>query len=115
FVAVIGPNGAGKTTLLRALAGLQAPSTGRILHGGRDVRTISTRERARMVSYLAQDGSISSPLRVSALVALGRLPRRDASAAENAAAIQRALAATDAAALADRSIDTLSGGERARV
>ena len=115
LVALVGPNGAGKTTLLRTLAGLQAPSGGSVLYGGHDVRELSTRERARTVSYLAQDGGISSPLRVSALVGLGRLPRRDASAAENAAAIRRALAATDTGALADRSVDTLSGGERARV
>jgi branched-chain amino acid transport system ATP-binding protein len=36
-VAVIGPNGAGKTTLLRSLAGLKAPTAGRVTLGGEDV------------------------------------------------------------------------------
>jgi iron complex transport system ATP-binding protein len=115
LVALVGPNGAGKTTLLRALAGLQLPAGGSITYGGKDVGTISADERARAVSYLAQDSAVSWPLRVSSLVALGRLPHRGASAKDNAAAVQRALAATGSADLAERSIGTLSGGERARV
>lgn len=35
--AIIGANGAGKSTLLRAIAGLHAPSTGRVLLEGADV------------------------------------------------------------------------------
>lgn len=112
---LIGPNGAGKTTLLRLLAGLQMPADGRITYGGNDVGTVPASERARAVSYLAQDSAVSWPLRVSSLVALGRLPHRGASAGDNEVAVQRALAATGSADLSDRSIGTLSGGERARV
>lgn len=39
FVALIGPNGSGKTTLLRCLAGILAPSAGRILVCGHDLAT----------------------------------------------------------------------------
>lgn len=114
-VAVIGANGAGKTTLLRTLAGLQAPSEGAIVLGGRDVRTMPACIRARSISYLAQDSAVSWPLGVAALVSLGRLPHRGASAADNAGAVRRALAATGSTELAERSFGTLSGGERARV
>ena len=115
LVALVGPNGAGKTTLLRVLAGLQTLAKGRVSFSGRDVHTLDPRERARAVSYLAQDNDVAWPLDVSALVALGRLPHRGASDADNAAAIGRALAATGSTGLAGRSIGTLSGGERARV
>ena len=115
LVALVGPNGAGKTTLLRVLAGLQAPASGDVSIFGRNVHMIEAGERARAVSYLAQDSNVSWPLSVSSLVALGRLPHRRASAFENAAAIERALAATGSTDLAGRSIGTLSGGERARV
>ena len=37
LVAVIGASGSGKTTLLETLAGLRAPSSGRVLLDGRDV------------------------------------------------------------------------------
>jgi NitT/TauT family transport system ATP-binding protein len=38
IVAVVGPSGSGKTTLLNLLAGLDTPTSGRILVGGQEVR-----------------------------------------------------------------------------
>ncbi len=56
------------------------------------------------------------PLAARAVVALGRLPHRDATTAEaDTAAIDAALAAMDIADLAERPVVELSGGERARV
>lgn len=115
LLALVGPNGAGKTTLLRVLAGLQEPSAGCVNYDECSVHAMPAGERARSVSYLAQDNTVSWPLRVSALVALGRLPHRGASATDNEQAVRHALAATDSTDLAERSIGTLSGGERARV
>jgi len=45
FVAFLGPSGCGKTTLLRAICGLDPPSAGTILQGGRDVTALPVRER----------------------------------------------------------------------
>jgi len=46
FVAIVGPSGSGKTTLLGLLAGLDRPSSGRVLLDGRDLGAMSEDERA---------------------------------------------------------------------
>ena len=46
FVAIMGESGSGKTTLLNILAGLDAPTGGRVLLAGRDLSTVPERELA---------------------------------------------------------------------
>ncbi len=48
FVVLAGPSGSGKTTLLNMLGGLTAPSRGRVWIDGRNLTTLSERERARL-------------------------------------------------------------------
>ena len=115
LVGLVGPNGAGKSSLVRAIAGL-VPSQGTILIDGKPA--LALRERARRIAYLPQGQAVFWPVTVERLVALGRLPHlapfaRPADANHNA--IERALTRTDLLDLRDRSIDQLSGGERARV
>ena len=47
FVAITGPNGGGKSTLAKLIAGIDAPSAGRILFDGEDITSLSVTERAR--------------------------------------------------------------------
>ena len=37
FLSIVGPSGCGKSTLLKIIAGLERPSTGRVLFGGKEV------------------------------------------------------------------------------
>jgi iron complex transport system ATP-binding protein len=114
---LVGPNGAGKTTLMRALAGLIG-SEGRIRLDGRPLGDFSARERARQIAYLPQGHVFHWPLSAAAIVALGRHPHADPfgrPSEADGAAVARALAATGSAEFAERSVLTLSGGERARV
>jgi iron complex transport system ATP-binding protein len=118
LVALCGPNGAGKSTLLRLLLGLHAPAAGEVRLGGAPVAALSRRQIARRAALLPQDAPVDLPLTVREAVALGRLPHLDRfqpEGATDAAAVARALAATDTAALADRPVVELSGGERHRV
>jgi iron complex transport system ATP-binding protein len=81
------------------------------------VRALDPRLRAQAIGYLPQGGAVHWDLRVDELVALGRLPHRGAFAglsAADRAAIAEALAAADLEGLADRRVQQLSGGERAR-
>ena len=115
--AILGANGAGKTSLLRAIAGLVPPSTGQIALDGEALSALSLPERARRIGYLPQNGQPAWALTVRELVALGRLPHRSPFAAlspGDEVAINAAMAQTDVAGLADRTVDTLSGGEKAR-
>lgn len=116
--AILGPNGSGKSTLLRTMAGLRDPDGGQVRLGGRLVGRLSPRERAQRIGYLPQDAAVHWNLGVRELVALGRLPHRAPFVAPDEAdstAIDTALAATAIASLQTRTVDQLSGGERARV
>jgi iron complex transport system ATP-binding protein len=115
FVGLIGPNGAGKSTLVRAMAALIELSAGQVRVGGRALHRMGHRERARRVAYLAQSTPASWPITVGQLVALGRLPHRDAGTrTEDMRAVQDAIARTSLGGLVDRPITELSGGECAR-
>ncbi|MDE2600957.1 MAG: ABC transporter ATP-binding protein [Bradyrhizobium sp.] len=118
MVGLIGPNGSGKTTLLRVLANLRAPDAGSVTLEGRELAEIGERELSKRIAYLAQGGEVHWPMRVEALVALGRLPHRRAfrdSAISDRVAVERAMAAADVASLRNRTMGQLSGGERMRV
>ena len=67
-VAVIGPNGAGKSTLLKALAGIEAPTAGRILLGDRDLATLPYAARARSIGFVPQHFDPHWDLSVAELV-----------------------------------------------
>lgn len=117
FIALVGANGAGKTTLLRTLAGLEQPASGRVMIDGAGALALSPQARARKISYLPQTRDVAWSITAEAVVSLGRFAYGNSQrlAAENRIAVDRALAATDAAAFRTRTMPTLSGGEQARI
>jgi len=46
FVTIMGPSGSGKSTLLYLLGGLDTPTSGQVLFGGRDLGTLPDRDRS---------------------------------------------------------------------
>ena len=89
---LLGPTLAGKTTLMRLMAGLDQPTSGRILLDGRDATGVPVRKRSvamvyqQFVNYpdITVFESIASPLRVA------RVPRQEIEArVQRAAAVLR--------------------------
>ncbi len=115
-LGLIGPNGAGKSTLLRALAGL-VPAEGGFLED-RPIRSIPSKERGRRLAYLPQGSDSHWPMAARDIVALGRTPHHGGKVrltSEDQEKIDRAIAEADIQSLAERPMNRLSGGERARV
>lgn len=117
IIALIGPNGAGKSMTLRAALGLVA-ATGEVTVGGKSVSLMSASARARRIAYLPQSVTTAWPARVRDVVALGRFaygaaPGRLSNT--DADVVDQSLDACGLTTFADRAVDTLSGGELARV
>lgn len=117
-IAIAGPNGSGKTTLLRAMLGTVPLAGGRVMLQGRPLHEWSRRDIARTIGALPQREEPAFPMSVREAITLGRWshlgPFASPGAADDAA-IASAIERCDVGALADRGIDSLSGGEWQRV
>ena len=112
LTSIIGPNGSGKSTLLKMLIGILRSSGGEVFIDGARTSELSQKEIAKRVAYLPQ-GRRTPDMTVLSAVLHGRFPHlgyprryteRDREIAF--AAMERA----GVAELADRRLDTLSGG-----
>jgi len=113
---IVGPNGAGKSTLMACLAGLRRPDAGNVRLGQARVLGLGHAARARRIGFLPQTPEIAWPIDVEALVTLGRTPHSTSGRTPaDRAAVAQAMQATGVTGFAGRRVDTLSGGERARV
>jgi sn-glycerol 3-phosphate transport system ATP-binding protein len=112
FIALLGASGCGKTTLLRLVAGLDAPSAGRILREGQDITALAP--SARGLSMVFQSYALFPHLSVADNIVFG-LRARKAPPAEQQQRLQQAAAMLGLAALLARKPAELSGGQRQRV
>ncbi|AZU03457.1 iron compound ABC transporter ATP-binding protein [Glycocaulis alkaliphilus] len=119
LICLVGPNGAGKSTLLKLAAGILPARTGEVRLGGRDASAMSARARAAHMAWLAQERGAAWAMRGVDIAALGRFAHEgrpyerlpDAARESVNAAIERC----GASGFAHRPVDTLSGGEKARI
>ncbi len=118
FTVIIGPNACGKSTLLRSLARMLVPSAGAVLLDGQSISSLKSKEVARRLGLLPQSSVAPDGITVADLVARGRYPHQKLLrqwSRTDEEIVAGALAATNVADLADRSVDELSGGQRQRV
>jgi sulfate transport system ATP-binding protein len=116
LLALLGPSGSGKTTLLRLVAGLETPTSGRILFGGEDATHLPVRERR--VGFVFQHYALFKHLNVAENVAYGLRVRPRATRPSDREIRRRVgelLELVQLGALGRRAPAQLSGGQRQRV
>jgi ABC-type Fe3+/spermidine/putrescine transport system ATPase subunit len=109
---LLGPSGCGKTTLLRIVAGLIAPTAGRVLFDGHDVTGLSVEDRYTAMVF--QNYALWPHMTVRQNVEFGPKMRRRP-AAERRKLVQEHLARVQMVELARRKPHQLSGGQQQRV
>ncbi|WP_308465034.1 ABC transporter ATP-binding protein [Rathayibacter soli] len=117
---ILGPNGAGKSTLLRLIAGIDAPTGGRVILNGAVVHELQRRDAAKRIALLEQSAELETDLPVLDVVLLGRIPHRTGlfggfDRPDDRTIALAALRSVGAGDLAERTWHGLSGGERQRV
>jgi putative ABC transport system ATP-binding protein len=118
FVSIMGPSGSGKSTLLHLLGTLDTPTSGRALFDGRDLQSMSDRERSLLrrtrIGFVFQFFNLLPTLTAAENVALPLL----LAGTWRGKALKSALAALEAVGLTDRAEhfpEEMSGGEMQRV
>ena len=118
---LVGESGCGKTTVGRLIVGLEKPSSGSLVLGGRDLASLSGRERrrqARLVQLMFQDSyaSMDPRMRVATILREPMVIQRDGSRASQAKRVATMLNEVGLpAAAAERYPHEFSGGQRQRL
>jgi NitT/TauT family transport system ATP-binding protein len=86
-VAVIGPSGCGKSTLLNMIAGLYAPSKGRVMYKGAPVKGVNTdvgymTQKDNLLPWCTVRDNIAFPLELAGIARTERTARADAAIKE---------------------------------
>lgn len=115
ITCLLGPNGSGKTTLLRTLLGLLPPLGGAVTLDGRALGEWKAAARAARLAYVPQAAESYFDFSVLEVVEMGRTMHRGAFSQpgkDDREHARRALERLGIAALAERPLNRVSGGER---
>lgn len=111
---IIGPNGCGKSTLIKTVFGICSYTEGQILIGEEPLGNYSPRRLASMVGYVGQDAACAFDFSVYDVVSMGLYARKDKKKSGREA-VEAAMCELNISRFRDRSILSLSGGERKMV
>lgn len=113
--ALMGRNGSGKTTLLRCINAIIKLFSGRVVAGGKEVSRLSRIEIARLISFVPQGIQTSFSFSCLEMILMGSASRLRPWSAPSKHEREKALAVLDEVgipAVAERTFNCLSGGER---
>lgn len=109
---LLGPSGCGKTTTLRMIAGLETPTSGKILFGNEDYTNFPPHRRE--IGMVFQSYALFPHMSVFENVAYG-LKIRNVSKGELRKRVEKVLELVDLADTIDRKPSQLSGGQQQRI
>ena len=118
ILGILGPNGCGKSTLLKNLNRNLSPDHGCVLVEGDDIAGMRKKDIAKRVAVVPQSNEIRFAFTVKEIVEMGRMPFQESfrgSSSEDERIVAEAMEQTGITEMADRHINTMSGGERQRV
>lgn len=113
-LAILGPNGIGKSTLIRILLSLLPMQSGEIILNGENFKSLSLKERAKLIGYVPQNEKPNFAFSVLDMIMLGKNAsiglfkapsKKDIDDAYNAAIL------AGCKHLLEQKIDELSGGQ----
>ena len=117
ITTILGPNGSGKSTLLSILSTYNKPSKGDVFIGDKNLKTLKTKEVAKLIATVHQHNESPEDLDVKTLISYGRVPhhkhctnQKD----EDEKIINWAISSTNLDDIKDKKVMSLSGGQRQR-
>ncbi|MFW5985280.1 MAG: ABC transporter ATP-binding protein [Halanaerobiaceae bacterium] len=116
LTGIAGPNGVGKSTLVKCLCKIYQTDQNVIYLNGEDIARMDSRELARSLGYVPQKNDTSFSMTVFEMILLGRRPYiKWKVRAEDEKIVESLLERLSILHLAEREVNTLSGGEKQKV
>ena len=112
FLTLLGPSGCGKTTLLRMIAGLETPTTGKVILDGQDITKLPPYKRN--VNMALQNYALFPHMTVAENIRFG-LKMKKVPTEETEDRINQVLYLTQLEELRNRYPSQMSGGQQQRV
>lgn len=117
-MCILGPNGAGKSTLIKCVAGIFTPASGSVRIMGEDTASLGAGGIAKLIGYVPQQNEVVFPFTVLDFVVMGRtphIPLCSSPGEKDMEIAHESLAMVGIDDLAERTMNSLSGGQRQMV
>ncbi|MEC8328255.1 MAG: ABC transporter ATP-binding protein [Pseudomonadota bacterium] len=114
---IVGPNGCGKSTLLNLLANVTTPHNGMVIFEEENLAQLKPKTRAKRLAFLPQNPHSPAGITIKELVSRGRYAYQNwfqNNSEQDQLAITYALRQTDLLDIADKQLNSVSGGQRQR-